>query len=256
MAVVTITTDYGKTDFYLAALKGALLSACGNVPVVELNVNVRHFDIKQAAYSLQHAYHYFPKGTIHLALINPDSALKQLLICKFDEHYFVSFNNGLLPLFLKESRAEIFVVKSELASLENMSVYQAFSAVAKALNEQEPIHAIAELASDFKRMTLPNPTAGAAGIKGNVISIDGFGNAITNISKECFEKHFSGKNFEILINHISIKELRRDYGLDNDEGDTFAFFNDSGLLEVGVCKGNAHHLLGFAVNNTVMIVAL
>jgi S-adenosylmethionine hydrolase len=255
MAVVTITTDLGTADFYLAALKGALYKQCGEITVVDVNVQIRHFDIKQAVYHLQQAYSYFPETTIHIVHINPNYATKKLLITYFDNQFFIAFDNGFLPLFLRENRAEIFAVNDDINNEIGVNGFMSIAKVVQHLIAKKTIGSIASSTTNFMKMSLPNAAAGNGGIKGSIISIDAFGNVITNIHKTLFETHFKAKQFTIRTNHITINEVKANYGLANDEGELIALFNDSGLLEIAIVRGKAASLLGLSVGQNVFVIS-
>jgi S-adenosylmethionine hydrolase len=255
MAVVTITTDLGTADFYLAALKGALYKHCGEVAIVDVNVQIKHYNIKQADYHLQQAYHYFPDDTVHIIHINPNYAAKRLLVTRFNNHFFIAFDNGFLPLFLKENRAEIFAVNNEINEALGVNGFKSIAQVVQHLISKKIISGIATNCTDYMKISLPNALASAGGIKGNVISIDAYGNIITNITKELFETHFKEKRFAIRINHIAVREIRQNYGLASEESELIALFNDSGLLEVAIIRGKAASLLGLSVGQNVLVVS-
>lgn len=255
MAVVTITTDLGTADFYLAAFKGALYKQCGEIPIVDVNVQIKHYNIKQAEYHLQQAYHYFPNDTVHIIHINPNYAAKRLLVTSLNNHFFIAFDNGFLPLFLRENRAEIFAVNNDINDALGVNGFKSIALVVQHLITKKIISGIATNCTDYIKISLPNATAGAGGIKGNVISIDAFGNIITNITKELFEAHFKEKRFTIRINHIIVREIRPNYGLASEESELIALFNDSGLLEVAIIRGKAASLLGLSVGHTVMVLS-
>ncbi len=254
MAVVTITTDLGTADFYLAALKGALHKQCGEVAIVDVNVQIRHFDIKQACYHLQQAYHYFPDDSIHIIHINPNYATNRLLITSFNNQFFVTFDNGFLPLFLRENRAEIFAANDDLNKALGVNGFKSIAKVVQHLVTKKTVSGVATIATDYIKISLPNASAGAAGIKGSIISIDAFGNVITNISRDLFEANFAAKRFAIRINHIAINELKANYGLANDEGELIALFNDSDMLEIAIIRGKAASLLGLSVGQNVLVI--
>ena len=119
MALVTLTSDLGTRDFYVAALKGALISHCGNIPVVDVTHSIKQFDIKEAAFTVRNAYKYFPKGSIHLVHVNSSNADTKLLVAIVDGHYFITFDSGFLSLAFERTPHQTYQVNEEL--LENNS---------------------------------------------------------------------------------------------------------------------------------------
>ena len=108
MAIITLTTDLGYKDFYQAALKGSILSQLPNANIVDISHDISAFNIPQAAFILRNAFHYFPKGTVHL--IGIDSVFNEktrYLALKYREHYFVGSDNGRGALLFEEEPSEI-----------------------------------------------------------------------------------------------------------------------------------------------------
>ena len=98
MTAVTLTTDFGLKGYYLAALKGAVLSENPGVQLVDVSHQVKPYDIVQGAYILKNAYHHFPEGTIHLISIHNLSAPLSMIAFQHDGHYFIGPNNGIFSL--------------------------------------------------------------------------------------------------------------------------------------------------------------
>ena len=95
MPIVTITSDLGHSDYYAAALKGALLRDCSAIQLVELAQHLNAFDVKQAAYVVRHAFPYFAAGSIHLIYLNPAEANGTMICAQHENQFFISFNNGI-----------------------------------------------------------------------------------------------------------------------------------------------------------------
>ena len=101
MQIVTLTTDMGQSDYYLGALKGALLNKCIDVQLVDIATQVSPFKLRQGAYILQNAFPYFPKGTIHIMNVCSDEAKGRMICVHHHEHYFciplssITQNQGL-----------------------------------------------------------------------------------------------------------------------------------------------------------------
>src|ERR1700742_1682038 len=88
MALVTITSDLGTRDFYLAALKGAIITHTENASLVDITNSIKPFDIKEAAFTVRSAFKYFPKGTVHVVHVNSTDGNHKLLVSMYDGHYF------------------------------------------------------------------------------------------------------------------------------------------------------------------------
>jgi S-adenosylmethionine hydrolase len=104
MPIITLTSDLGTQDFYLAAIKGTLHSNLMDIQVIDITHQIPSFDIFKAAETLRHSYHFFPEGTIHCVLVNTQSHLKTpILLCKYQGHYFIGPDNGLFSFLFDEA---------------------------------------------------------------------------------------------------------------------------------------------------------
>jgi len=254
MALITITSDLGTRDFYLAALKGAIISNSGFVNIVDVTHHIKPFDIKEAAFTVKNVFRYYPKGTIHIVHVNSTDGKNKILLAVVDGHYFLSFDNGFLSLAFEKMPHETYEVNAEI--LENASlIYE--DAIGKIVNllvkEFQP--------SDFGHLTtetinfrLMQPITSPGTIRGTIINIDNFGNAVVNITKPMFDQFIGEKRFSILANVGSTKEISAKYS-DVDEGDMVCLFNSSGYLEVAINKGKAENLLGLKIDSPVLVLA-
>ncbi len=252
MSVITITSDLGTSDYYLAALKGAIIKACGNVPLVDVNCNIKPFDIRQAAYNIREAHSYFPDGTIHVVHVSPGFSKAKILLAKYRQQFFIAFDNGLLALLPKEFSEEVYVLKNEFMKRSDFFFAESVSLLVSHIAAGKPLNLIAEAYSDFKRKNLAPPAITNSGLKGAVIAIDHFGNAVTNIDKNTFYEYVEKSNFEIAISQVRIKEISL-YYKSVTEGDLVAMFNSAGYLEIAINKGKANTLLGISVDNSVLV---
>src|SRR5579872_1422361 len=98
MALVTITSDLGIRDFYLAALKGAIIHSSGCAEIIDITHSIKPYDIKEAAFTLRNAFRHFPGGTIHIVHVNSTEKPGKLLLAVVEHHYFITFDNGFLSL--------------------------------------------------------------------------------------------------------------------------------------------------------------
>ena len=98
MKTVTLTTDFGLEGYYLASLKGAILSKNPDIHIIDISHQVKPYDIVQGAFILKNAYHHFPTGTIHLVSVDNLSAPLSLITFQQNGHYFIGPNNGIFPV--------------------------------------------------------------------------------------------------------------------------------------------------------------
>jgi hypothetical protein len=253
MALVTLTSDLGSADFYLAALKGAIISNAGYVPLVDITHAIKPFDIKQAAFVARNAARYFPKGSIHVIHVNATDGKGKLLVAIVDEQYFIAFDNGLLSLAFEKTPHQTYQVNDELLANHSLLFEDAIGKVVNLLVKEFKPTDFAHLATETIHYRLLQPIPNTSSIRGTVIHIDNFGNAIVNITKTMFTQFTDGKRFTIMVNIASATSISAKYD-DVDEGEMVCLFNSSGYLEVAINKGKAENLLGLKIDSPVLVL--
>ncbi len=254
MALLTLTSDLGTRDFYLAALKGAIISHCGNISMLDVSHAVKPFDIKEAAFTVRNAYKYFPKGTIHLVHVNSADSDAKLLVAVADGHYFVTFDNGFLSLAFEKTPHQTYQVNDELLENNSLLYEQGIAKVIELLsNEYKPAD-FGHLTTETINYRLLQPISSPGSVRGTIVYIDHYGNAITNISRKMFDDFIGDRRFTILANVGQTKVISKKYS-DAEEGDMVCLFNAAGNLEVAMNKGKAELLMGLKIDMPVMIIA-
>jgi S-adenosylmethionine hydrolase len=114
MQIITLTSDWNKNDFYLASIKGRILSLCPDVTIVDVSHQIQTFNILQAAFVLKNSFRNFPDGTIHIIAVNSMADKdKALVLVKALKHYFISCDNGIFGLLLDEPPEKIIKIFSK-----------------------------------------------------------------------------------------------------------------------------------------------
>ncbi len=253
MAIVTLTSDFGLKDHFVAALKGALLSAIPNVNIVDISHSISPFDLQQAAFTLGHAWKQFPVGTIHVVCVGPSPTTRfNHIAFRLNGQYFIGSNNGIFSLFSEEqpdSIIEISKAGDEPSSFTALDVYVPFAAaIASGLALETLGEKIGGVAQLIRPRHLPEDDV----IKGNIVYIDSFGNLVTDINKGEFERVGRGRSFSIVLIGDEITSIVKRYS-DVDEGDKLALFNAENLLEIAINQGKANQLLNLRVNTVIRI---
>lgn len=270
MRIITLTSDMGTQDYYVAAVKAAILGQSPEVQIVDITHHIQPFDIAQAAFVLKNVYRSFPIGSIHVAgidsektnpLQNPGSPLVRHVIVKYDGHYFIGADNGIFSLFLQKNPDGVFEIDFGLTDEDyTFPVKTVFARAASMIaNGKEP-ESFAKPISELNQRTVLAPTTNPNLIIGTVIYIDGYGNVITNITRELFERQVNGQSFRILLRGGSheIDEIRKSYN-EVPDGEVVALFDSSGHLEIAINKGvegnggGASGLLGLRLGDTVRV---
>lgn len=256
MHFVTLTSDWKNDDFYTAAIKGSLLSSCENTEVVTISNRIKPHGIAEAAFVVRNSFQHFPEGTVHMVTVGSGSAAQnKMLAAKIDGHYFLVADNGFLGLLGDATTSE--VVSITPSDIEGPTTFPSLTILCRAacrILSGEPLSKIGTPANDYKvqiplRATLENNT-----ITGTVIYLDSFGNAITNISRDLFERIGKGRSFEIFVQskHYKITRLNRYYA-ETGAGDLLALFNSVNLIEIAIRNGSAKDLLNLNTDSTIRI---
>jgi S-adenosylmethionine hydrolase len=255
MSIITITSDYGNSDPYLAVMKGQLFSQLENVNIVDISNEIDKFNIAQAAFVVRNSFQNFPKNTVHLVMVGTFSPSIDFIIVKHAEQFFIGLDNGLFSLVFENLPILAYHLTlsapPELASFPEKSILvQAASHLSRGGVPEvigEPIQGLTQMISYAP--VIQNDT-----IRFTVQYIDSYGNVITNLSKDLFLKHLEDRNIEIRfrIPHARVTKLSKRYS-DVEPGEIVAFFNTSGYLEISINSGKASSLLGIRINETISL---
>lgn len=252
--IITIISDWGNSDHYTGAFKGRVLRADPGATVVDISHNIRRFDIQHAAMVLKNSFHEFPEGSIHVVSILDEASVQSPHIAmRFKNHYFVGPDNGVFFLAFEQQPDEVVEItlfqESHYFSFPALDV---FAQAASKLGGGAALSEIGDPAGEIRPVMLPRPSLEKNAIRGRVISIDSYGNAITNINEEEFLKIGKKRVFNIRFSHYNCDEIVKAYS-DVPAGEPCALFGTTGLLEIALCQNSAHQLLGLRLNDAVTV---
>jgi len=255
MSIITFTTDYKRSDYYLGALKGRIAGILPDIQLIDLAVGLEPFNILKAAFNVSQAFVYFPKGSIHLicmdSLCNPD---KGHIILYYEGHIFITPDNGIAGLLFEKPLEK--VIRASKKEVENtlFPELEIYPNIIEKLLSHSPESEIGLQTNDFRKSQPYLATYEKNIIVGKVIYIDSFGNAISNITKDLFEMVGKNMRFEIFVQSRKnlLTCISKNYS-EVSEGEFLAVFNSSDLLEVAVNKGNIATLLGLTTDSSIRI---
>jgi S-adenosylmethionine hydrolase len=273
MPFVTLTTDFGEKDHFVGAVKGAIYNEMDTIKIVDISHSISPFHITEAAYIIQNAYRSFPPGTIHIigidSELNPENRHIAVLL---DGHYFVCANNGIISMLASEINPEKIVEINIHDRVEsNFPVLDVFVKVACHLARGGTLEVIGKSISKIKQLTGINPVINAEGNQmiGNVIYIDNYGNVVSNITKDMFDKIGKGRNFKITARTANFSTVHTNYSdainfdisadRREEDGKKLALWNSSNYLELAIYKsnpktvGSASSLFGLEYLDTVTV---
>ena len=264
MPIITLTTDLGLKDHYVASVKGAILSQIPDINIVDITHNIDAFNISQTAYVIRNCYKNFPAGSIHILGVDAELSIDNSHLAVFaGGHYFIGTDNGTFPLLFDELKAEKIVQLNISQNTDSLTfpIKDVFVIAACHIARGgtleiigKEIAAFKEIKSELKPVTEHDINTNNDIIKGAVVYIDTYGNATTNVSKDLFEQVRKGRDFVILFGREDerISKLREKYK-DANKGEKLAIFSVNGMLEIAQNKGRATDLLGLKIHDYVRI---
>jgi hypothetical protein len=266
--VITLTTDFGYTDAYVAAMKGVILSLNPEAILVDLCHSIAPQNISQGAFVLSSAVKYFPSGTIHLIVVDPGvGTLRRAIILKSPDYFFIAPDNGVLSYVIKPSLTRSKLTSTKLRKLP--AEFQAvaitnpkfwrypvsntfhgrdvMAPVAAYLSLGTPLEQFGEKVTSILILPFPQPQKELNGeIIGRVIHIDRFGNLITNVSRQDLPE--SKVAFEVAGKIV--EGLSHSYA---EGGELLAIIGSSGHLEFAWRDGSAADKLGIKIGDRIKI---
>jgi S-adenosylmethionine hydrolase len=263
LGIITLTTDWGDKDYYAGAVKGSVYQLLPGVVVVDISHNIRPFDIAHAAYVLKNSFETFPKGTVHIIGVDTEDFVayenvQSHIVVSYKGHYFIGADNGIFSMITGDGAVDKIIELTTPFDAYQDKVRFTFScrdrfvkAAVHLAGGGDPGELGKQLES-FKESRAFEPSYGNDFIKGIVIHIDHFENAVTNITEELFEKVADGRSVTLTFKRTNIKKISKLYS-DVKEIEPLALFNGAGMLEIALNRSNASGLLGLRKNDSVLI---
>ncbi len=255
MPIITLTTDWKNSDYYIGAVKGRILKNCANATIIDISHQVSSFNILQASIVLRNSYTQFPDKTIHIIGVNESAKSKEYLVVEAHNQYFIGADNGIFGLLFDEEPTKIISIKESIS--KNASTFVTLNVLTEAatmIANGKKLDQIGSEKTDYLKSIPIMPAIEESMINGSVIYIDSFSNAITNINKTLFSDIGKQRAFEIFVqsNHYKINTVKENYS-QAPVGELVAVFNSADLLEIAINQGNAAELLNLSVNSAVRI---
>ena len=243
--VITLLTDFGTADGYVAELKGVLLSRAPEAVLVDVAHDVAAQDIEAGRLALARYWRKFPSGTVHLAVVDPEvGSARRALAVESDGRFLVGPDNGLLSPALLLSGARAVEIPVPAGASPTFHGRDVFAPAAALLAAGSPVDSIGAPVSDpVVRRTREARRREDGAIEGTVITVDRFGNAVTNL--------LSAHGGTIEVGTLRLPVLRT-YA-DVAPGTPIALAGSSGLIEIAVRDGSAATLLGVGRGTTVLL---
>lgn len=251
MRLISFLTDFGVKDGYVGVMKGVIWKIAPDVDIIDITHAVPPQNIPQGALSLGRVNPHFPDGTIFIVIVDPGVGTERRPIAaQLGSKYFVGPDNGLITLMLEQSEARgedvriVHLTNPRYWLPEPSKVFHGrdiFSPVAAQIALGVPLAELGEPVTDVVRLTLPKPERTRKGYRGEVTSVDTFGNLETNLLRE----HLAslGSQLEIRVASQVITGMVEAFG-DRPVGELVALYGTHDDLMISVVNGSAARLLG------------
>jgi hypothetical protein len=254
MPIITLTTDWRKSDYYIGALKGKILSLCSQVNIVDITHQIRPFNIPEAAFILRNTYSHFPDNTIHIIGVKSHTGQDQEhVVVKKDNQFFIANDNGIFGLLFRNEPEEVIQI-NQTSVLPTFPTFSVFAEVAVQLANGTDMKELGTPVDTTNKKIPLRPTIDESVIIGSVVYIDSFSNAITNITKDLFYRVANNRKFQIFVqsNTYKINKISKTYQ-ETPEGELLAIFNSLNLLEIAMNGGNAAQIMALTTDSTVRV---
>lgn len=256
MAIATLLTDLGYRDPYLAMAKGKLLSGISNIQVVDISHDPAVTgDEMIGSFMLRNVVPQFPKGTIHIISVNTTLDFGNRFVAfEHKGHYFIGADSGIFYMCFGEHPAKVYDVTSYSKGYSTFPLMDIFVPVAVELSRGKKMEEIGSAEIKLVEKTMFYPTVEPNRIVGSILYIDVYGNLITNITRNLFEKVRNGRRFRIYVRSVnySVTKISNNYN-EVVEGEMVGVINYSGLIEIAMHNANCAKMLGVEVRSSIVV---
>jgi S-adenosylmethionine hydrolase len=255
--LITLTTDFSLKDPFVGIMKGVIAQINPHATVVDLTHGIPPQDVFAAAMVVRHAVGYFPRGTIHVAVVDPGvGSTRRPLLLEGNEAYFIGPDNGVLSLLWEERQPK------RIIHLSNPTYYlqptsatfhgrDIFASIAAYLSLGVPPVAFGESVDHFIRIKWPDVIRSGRSVTGEIVYIDGFGNLFTNIRERDLQG-LDREEISTVVGGVTIHGLAPNYAY-VQKGQPVALINSWGLLEVAANKESAARLFHIGIGEKVYV---
>lgn len=259
--IVTLTTDFGMRDSYVAQMKGAIISIALRLTLIDVTHAISRHSIVQAAFIVSDVWRTYPDETAHIVVVDPGVGTdrRPIAIQAFDQ-YFVGPDNGVFSRVIEEAEERgsewraVALTKRDYWRAQDVSATfhgrDIFAPAAAHLVNGTFLTNLGDTITDPVRLTLPAPYRNDAGIHGEIIYIDGFGNCVTNIPASALPLPDTA-GVTVTANDRTFPYVVT-YGRVED-GAPVALIGSHGYLELAVRRGSAEQTLGLSVGTAVTV---
>jgi S-adenosylmethionine hydrolase len=246
--IITLLTDFGMRDAYVAEVKGVLASLATGCTLMDLAHDLAPGDVRAARFVLDRAWRRFPPGTVHLVVVDPDvGTRRRALAAEAEGHFFVAPDNGILAGLPAEARYVELAAPADAAPTFHGRDLFAPAAAQLAIGAALP-H-LGAAVRDPLRLPMTAPRREGDTWIGTVVHVDRFGTLVSDLGRDLI-----GPGARIQAGERDVGPLRRTFG-DVERGELVAFVGSGGTVEIAVRDGDAARLLELRVGAAVRVTS-
>lgn len=255
--VITLITDFGVRDAYVGSMKGVILGINPNIQIVDISHEVEPGDVQKAAFLLLTSYPFFPKGTVHIVVVDPGVGSERKILCvRTRSAFFIAPDNGCLSPLLRTERSH------KVRELKNQVFFRRrvrptfhgrdkIASVAAHLAGQRVFCRIGPPVRSWKSSVFAQPLLKAERITGEILHVDRFGNLVTNI-QESHLRRYEGRPRDVKVGSRIISSWIRCYS-EGVKGQLALLINSAGYVEISTFLSSAAHLSRAKVGTPVTL---
>lgn len=264
MPIISLMTDFGIKDGNVGVMKGVIWRICPTAQLSDLSHMVQPQNIREASYILARSVPYFPRGSIHIVVVDPGvGTQRRPMAARIGDWFYVGPDNGTITVLLE--RAEQGNWQTEFVELRERKYWlpeishvfhgrDIFSPVAAHLANGVPLQELGASFDEPVRLELPKPEPTRNGWRGEVIHIDHFGNIGTNVRVEHLGEAMERKEtITVRIREVDIKGMVDTFG-ERHVGELVALIGSTGNLGIAVVNGSAVQKLDAGVGDMVEVM--
>jgi S-adenosylmethionine hydrolase len=259
--LITLLTDFGDRDWFVASMKGAILSTHPDARIVDLSHQIAPHRVDEAAYFLKSCYREFPEGTIHVVVVDPGvGSARRAIAVKSARYFFLGPDNGVLtyifhdeqPLEVREIDQQKFRHGSPGRTFDGRDL---FAPAAARLAKHEPFESYGPIIGDYRTCSIPQPRWEQSALVGEIVYVDWFGNLISNMTVSHVTETLEvtkRPHARIRIAGHTINRLVGSYD-EGLRGELSGLINSNGVLEVFLKEDSAAQWLKVGLGTEIIL---
>jgi S-adenosylmethionine hydrolase len=253
--LITLTTDFGTSDYFVGAMKGVILGIAPRAGIVDITHEITPFEVNEAAFTISEAARWFPRGTIHVVVVDPGvGTARRPILVEAAGQRFIGPDNGVFTMVYDSASHKVREITNTKMMLKTVSRTfhgrDVFAPAAAHLANGVAAGRFGKRVNDFVRSETVKPARVTKGRwSGRVLKVDHFGNLITNFHMREFGE-LRTRAFEVLAGSQVIRRLALTYA-ESGIGELVAIEGSSGFLELSANQASAAEKLGCGVGAAI-----